>query len=434
MAEKFALTSRQKTKDRGTFFRFIEHLHPHKVPSGALRLSSTWALGGISLVLCCLLALSGLLLLLIYKPFPEMAYESVLHLENRILFGPLVRNVHYFSANLLVFIVFLHLLRVVFTQGYRGKRKVNWVVGLLLFVLILAACFTGYLLPWDQLAYWAVTVSIHILDYVPAGPWLKQYLLSGNELSAGTLQLFYTLHTFILPALLVIFLSIHFWKVRQCKGVVTPVEQGIEGRSSTASGMVNAMPQLFLRELTVGLIVVALVLALSVFFRAPLEQMANAGLSPNPAKSPWYFSGLQELLLHFPPFIGAFVMPVVAGLFLLCLPLIPAEDVGTGIWFISNKGKYSVPAAFLMGSLFTVGLILLSEYSSKTEVMADGLLPLVVVLVLFAFSVLGGKKVMQLNRIETLQVVFSLLVSSFLVLTAIGAWFRGENMTLSWFL
>jgi len=132
------------------------------------------------LVLVTVLMGSGALMLLSYQPFPESAYTSVRFFENQFVFGRMIRSLHYFAANLIVVMVFGHILRFFFTGGYQGKRKLNWMIGLCILSLILLSCFTGYLLPWDQTAFWAVTISINMFDYVPAGGFLKELLIGGE--------------------------------------------------------------------------------------------------------------------------------------------------------------------------------------------------------------------------------------------------------------
>ena len=139
------------------------------------------------------------------------------------LFGPLVRGVHYWSANLLVVVVLLHAARVFLTGGYHGPRQFNWVVGVSLLALVLANAFTGYLLPWDQLSYWAITISTGMLGYVPgSGATLQRVARGGDDIGVDTLVLFYTVHTSIVPALLVVLMAFHFWRVRKAGGVVVP--------------------------------------------------------------------------------------------------------------------------------------------------------------------------------------------------------------------
>ncbi len=157
----------------------------------------------MAVVLTVLLLLTGLLLKFVYVPTPDKAYDSVIYLVNQVPFGQLLRNVHRWGANGLMFVVFLHLLRVFYTGAFTPPRQLNWIIGLALFSAVILSGFTGYLLPWDQIAYWAITISTSMLDYIPGvGAWLKEWLLGGNEPGSQTLINFYAIHTAILPALL----------------------------------------------------------------------------------------------------------------------------------------------------------------------------------------------------------------------------------------
>ena len=163
------------------------------------------------------------LLLLAYEPSAERAYGSVLSLRDDTAIGGFVRNIHFWAANSLVLVTVLHLLRVFYTGAFRAPRRFNWVIGLLLFALVLASNFTGYLRPWDQLAFWAVTIGTGMLEYVPLiGPTLEAALRGGPEVGPKTLSIFFVLHIAILPILGAILAAFHFWLVRKAGGVILP--------------------------------------------------------------------------------------------------------------------------------------------------------------------------------------------------------------------
>jgi quinol-cytochrome oxidoreductase complex cytochrome b subunit len=170
--------------DRGRMRHVLDslilHLHPAKVPVSTLRWTYTWGLGGLSAVLMLVLGLTGVILLNNYTPAAPQAYLDILELRSNVWFGELVRNLHHWSANLLVVIAILHLVRVFLTGSYRPPRELNWLIGVAMLVLVLASNFTGYLLPWDQLAFWAITVGTSIISYVPLiGEWLTLLALGG---------------------------------------------------------------------------------------------------------------------------------------------------------------------------------------------------------------------------------------------------------------
>jgi hypothetical protein len=266
------------------FNNFVLHFRPVRVPAKTLSYTHTFGLGGMSLVLVLLLISTGVLMMFGYEPSPEGAYASVLGLERDVLFGRLVRSVHHWSANFLIAVVVLHLLRVYFTNAYHAPRQFNWVLGLGLLVCVLASNFTGYLLPWDQLSYWAVTISTGMIGYVPlAGEWLQRVVRGGPEIGRATLITFYTLHTTIVPVTIVLLMGFHFWRVRKARGVVVPRAPGEPMEESPEK--VLGLPYLLLRELVVGLILVAFVMVFAALVAAPLGEAANPGMSPNPGHS-----------------------------------------------------------------------------------------------------------------------------------------------------
>ena len=314
------------------------HFRPTTVPEATLPLTLSWGLGGMAAVLVVMQGVTGGLLNFVYEPIPALAYESVQTIRHDVAFGRLVRNLHHWGANLLVLTGFLHLLRVFFTGAFHPPRQLTWLVGLGLMVLVLLANFTGYLLPYDQLAYWAVTICTGMLDYVPwLGPHLKALLMADHEIGPAALKLFYTIHTTILPALLLFLMAYHFWRVRKVGGLVVPPRA--EGQPAGPPVRVASVPNLLVRELVVAAVLLAVLLLLAVFFNAPLHAPANPGLSPNPTKAPWYFAGLQELLLHFPPVLAVSVIPVLAGLLLVLMPFLGEQEGQGGImvWFPARQ-------------------------------------------------------------------------------------------------
>ena len=194
--------------------------------------------------------------MLAYTPAPGDAYASIERLEAEVPFGAFVRSVHHWSANLLVLVAGLHLLRVFFTGGFLDKRALNWVVGLVLLAAIAASSFTGYLLPWDQLAYWAVTIVTGMAGYVPvAGSALAALLRGGPEIGPRTLVTYYALHTQWLPVLLFAGAGFHFWRVRRAGGVVVPPDAVRDEQGKPEQ--VLFLPHLLWRETAAALVLVA---------------------------------------------------------------------------------------------------------------------------------------------------------------------------------
>jgi quinol-cytochrome oxidoreductase complex cytochrome b subunit len=214
---------------RSLFNSLVLHFRPRNVPEETLRWTLTWGLGGMAVVLVFLLFGTGVLLKFVYQPFPEKAYESILYLQSEVLFGRLIRNAHHWSANALILAAFLHLLRVFFTGAFHAPRQFNWVIGAASFLVIVFSNFTGYLLPWDQLAFWAVTICTGMLEYIPGiGLWMQRLIQGGPEVGPGTLSNFYAVHTAILPLFLLILMPFHFWRIRKA-GVEHPAPRRTSG-------------------------------------------------------------------------------------------------------------------------------------------------------------------------------------------------------------
>lgn len=192
------------------------HLQPTRTRPEAIKITYTWGLGGISFLFFLLLTFTGVLLMFYYVPQVPLAYQNMLDLQGSVSFGQLMRNMHRWAAHGMVIVVFLHMCRVFYTGSYRPPREFNWVVGVVLLVLTFLLSFTGYLLPWDQLSYWAVTVGTNMVGSTPFLGGLIQFLLLGDRtVGQNTLIRFYTLHVIALPLLLSLFLSVHFWRIRK---------------------------------------------------------------------------------------------------------------------------------------------------------------------------------------------------------------------------
>jgi quinol-cytochrome oxidoreductase complex cytochrome b subunit len=212
---------------------FFLHVHPVKVHENTLRFGYTLALGLISFYLFLILVGSGILLMFYYVPSTDLAYQSMKDIEFTVSFGMVLRNIHRWAAHAMVITVFLHMWRVFATGAYKVPREFNWVVGICLLVLTLLLSFTGYLLPWDQLAFWAITVGTSIVSYVPGiGEDLRYLILGGNVVGQSALLRFYVLHCVVLPLFMGVLMGIHFWRIRMDGGLSRPSrEVGDEGES-----------------------------------------------------------------------------------------------------------------------------------------------------------------------------------------------------------
>ena len=342
------------------FSNFFLHIYPIKIPKYVLRIRYSFRLGYIAAVLFGILLITGVYLMFVYTPSVSSAYGDMQRLKTGVGFGQLIRNVHRWSAHLMVLVVALHLCRVFYAGAYKAPREFNWVLGVMLFLLTLAFSFTGYLLPWDQLAYWAVTVGTNLVHYIPLlGGRIQDLLIGGNQIGQSTLLRFYALHVAVLPGFLGLAIAIHLWRVRKDGFAVGRSDVGTFSEAATvrpaAAVQADAAPELYggrvrllgvvdresvtaeerpvddtvftwphliVRHVVVLLGVAALVLALGVAFAAPLRGLANPDITPEPAKAPWYFAGLQELLSHFDPLIAGILVPAGAVLTLVLLPYV----------------------------------------------------------------------------------------------------------------
>jgi quinol-cytochrome oxidoreductase complex cytochrome b subunit len=306
-----------------------------------------------------------------------------------VAFGVILRNMHRWSAHAMVATVFLHMCRVFFTGSYKPPREFNWMIGVALFLLTLLSSFTGYLLPWDQLAFWAITVGTSIAGYAPlVGKTVKFILLGDATVGQEALLRFYVLHVVVLPLALSLLVAVHFWRIRKDGGLAKPEEVETEppvevvvvepepvlavaARSAHAGsdrrfslqGIVRgtfvkvdklnpdtvfSWPNLLIAELFVLLLTIAGVMAVSLFFNAPLEQPVNVMHPPNPAKAPWYFLGLQEQV-SYSAFWGGIGVPGIELLLLVLLPYFDRGKAGVGRWFARQR--------LLANSLFLICVI-----------------------------------------------------------------------------
>ena len=342
---------------------FLLHVQPVKVHRHSLRASYSLGLGLILLYLFLILTGTGVLLMFYYVPSTEKAYDIMKDLQYVVSAGLVIRNMHRWAGHLMVLFVLLHMCRVFYTGAYKRPREFNWVIGVGLFLLTLGLSFTGYLLPWDQLAFWAITVGTNIAGYAPViGTKLKYLMLGGNVVGQEALTRFYALHVIVLPTVALLMVAVHLWRVRKDGGLSRPDEPGdivqqIElkqlptnktyGLMELARGTtpqvgknpedeVFSWPHLVFRELLLFLLVTAVVLFLAIFWNAPLEELANPIHPPNPAKAPWYFLGLQELV-SYSAFWGGVVVPGLLVTALMLLPYMDRQRKGVGRWFARER-------------------------------------------------------------------------------------------------
>jgi cytochrome b-561 len=381
LGREFAPTTPRESSD-AIVRNFILHAFPARATKRALAWATSAWLGTATLGFFIVLCATGGVLLLLYVPSVERAYASMKDLESVVLFGSWIRGAHRAAAHLMVASVVLHLVRVFLTGAYKKEgapgafRPLNWAVGLGLLLMTLGLSFTGYLLPWDQLAYWAVTVGTRIAAAVPViGEEIRQLLLGGTTIGQPTLTRFYALHCFVLPAITIMLTSWHLWRIRKDGGLAatdrvvdeafskarsTPAPAGKSYTllGATAGGTVSSVsPAPLLADATVAAvpnlvrratIVMLATLVLSSFIglvaAAPLEQAADPERTPNPAKAPWYFLWLQELVSDLTFRIGTFVVNgtlvggiIIPGVLVGLLAFWPWIDKSpreaAGVWF-----------------------------------------------------------------------------------------------------
>jgi quinol-cytochrome oxidoreductase complex cytochrome b subunit len=429
-----------RSRMRAVANNLILHLHPTKVPKPALRFSYTWGLGGISTVLALLLIVTGVLLMFRYDASVERAYTSIQYLETQVLFGSLIRGIHHWSANLLVITVFLHMIRVFLTGGFKKGRVTNWQIGIVLLLIVVAFNFTGYLLPWDQLAFWAITVGTSLLSYVPlVGTAVSNFLLAGPEVGQGALRNFYAIHVAVLPAIMIVLMSYHFWKVRKDGGISQPEAPVGEGDKRTRIERLTTIPHLVQIELAATAVLLLVVVGWAIFVPAPLEELADPTHPPNPAKAAWYFLGLQELLLHMHP-LAAMILPGIVLAALVAVPYWDKEDGNIGVYFRSKVGVETAVAGAILSLILVPSLVIIDEwwldlmglFPNWPTLVANGLIPLLLTLGGLALIYIGLWRAFKATPSEASVGLFSFLMVSLIILTIIGIFFRGPNMALIW--
>ncbi len=356
----FRTPDRVTERDRaaGHWASFLMHLYPVKVRRVELTFKYSAFLGVASLVLFVSLLVSGIYLMFFYVPSPASAYGNIQSIQTEVAFGQYMRNAHRWSAHLMVLAVAAHMARVFYRGAYKSPKEFNWVIGVLLLVTTLLLSFTGYLLPWDQLAFWAVTVGTEMAAWVPViGDQVKEVLLGGTTVGSATLLRFYVLHVAVLPVAIVALVTAHLWRWRKDSMLssdeidypaaklqpgLPPAEPDngepvvIEGHrvlgvvpGKPAAGdrkvlsdddPVMVWPHLLVRHAVAALVVLLVTLLIGLAFDAPLREIANPTNTPNPEKAPWYFAALQELLSHFHPLVAGVLVPTAIVVGLMALP------------------------------------------------------------------------------------------------------------------
>jgi cytochrome b-561 len=365
---------------------FLLHWFPAKVTRASLSWSYSFWLGTITATLFLILIITGVFLMFLYVPSVERAYLSVKDLEFAVSYGWFIRGVHRICAHLMVAFVFLHMVAVFLRGGYKNgtatnqNRPLNWIIGVFLLLATLLLSFTGYLLPWDQLAYWAITVGTNIASAAPVvGDWIRFVLLGGTTIDQGALIRFYVLHCFFLPIFVILLFSYHMWRIRKDGGYACVDQLSLQEKKEPSEPVktktysllgitkgktvhvqtalvdyekhtVHSSPVLTRRVAAVLLATLAIACLLTFAFHAPLEEPANPSVTPNPAKAPWYFLWLQELVTDTTFTIGGFTVNgaliggiILPGILVAALIVWPYLDrssyEATGVWFARARRK-----------------------------------------------------------------------------------------------
>lgn len=387
---------------------FLLHVFPAYVTKKGVSLTTTFWLGSITWILFFILTVTGVILMFLYVPSVERAYQSMKDIEFVVSYGSILRSMHRLAAHGMVALAFIHLVRVWYTKSYKspksvgGNREINWLIGLVLFVLTLALSYTGYLLPWDQLAYWAVVIGANVAKSAPlVGDQMREVLIGGTEIGQNTLIRFYILHCVALPIVLVMLAAYHMWRIRRDGGLsvtdrlslvheqegaeVKPnptktytllgIKEGttLSVRSSALPDrlLTRSNPDLIARLLIAIILTHVVILGLALVIKGPLEAPANPLSPPNPAKAPWYFLWLQELIADTTVkigtyvinggFVGGILIPTLVLAILAAWPFVDrSPDAAIGVWFHRSRRLQNL--LFTIGVITVIALIILAAY------------------------------------------------------------------------
>ena len=337
---------------------FLLHIKPTYYHDSVTKFTHTFRLGLLSTYLFLVETITGLILMIWYAPTPERAYVDMIRLLSNVPFGQLMRDIHRLGAELMVAVVTLHMVRTYLTGSYKAPRQFTWFTGVILLVLTLFLSFSGYLLPWDQLAYWAVTIGTSMAEAVPppiVGETVNLLARGAPDIGANGLMRFYLLHVLFLPLALFLFFFVHYYKVVHF-GISLPSDEEEVGQDTAnkvpADRRVYFLPDVMLDEAALLIVFTALMVIVSVFaFAAPLESIANPQSTPLHTVAPWYFYWLQGLLKIADKAIAGVYLP---GLLLVLLIGIPYLDRNP-----SRRGR-DRRVAIISGVVAGVVMIILS--------------------------------------------------------------------------
>lgn len=483
------LRSGRPTSDRSRaavmFNNFFLHVQGVKTHVNTLRPAYTLGLGLASFFLLMITTVSGVLLMIYYNPSIENAYNSVKDITYVVFAGKLARNMHKWAGEGMILFVLFHMARVFYTGSYKSGREFNWLIGIVLLIITFGINLTGYILPWDQLSYWAfvivaniiaspkeLTDSLGITQYFDIGGFSKELFLGGLTPGKEALTRIYLFHIMLFPILLFTVLGAHFWRIRKDGGLTKPenfLTTAVDGEMLTlpekkggifstnktyglmelAKGRTPAVdkdientvlswPNLLLAEAAVFFLCLAAVVVYSFSVDAPLKELANPLIPENPAKAPWYFLGLQELL-SYSAFMGGVGVPGLALLGLALIPYLDREQEHVGIWFSSQQGKAVALRAMAVGAMVLIALLVFVINFGWFRTWWPNVPQLLITLInpgtiwvgfMIAWSFIVIRKTGS-TRMGAIA-LFTLFLVSYVILTYVGTELRGPNWDFYW--
>jgi quinol-cytochrome oxidoreductase complex cytochrome b subunit len=474
-----------RVRSQAVFSNLFLHLHATRTHVRSLRFSATMAMGIASLSLFLILTVTGVLLMVYYKPSVELAYNSVKDIHFVVPAGRLIRNVHRWAAHLMVVTVLLHMTRVFYTACYKEARQFNWVVGMLLLILTLGLSFTGYLLPWDQLAYWAITIganiagspaeltdTLGITSQFDPGGLIREVLLGASNVGQEALTRFYVLHVMVLPLVMALLMGIHFWRIRKDGGLGRPgLTQTPAGKGASSPDLpaatpsdspqksyglmcivkdrtpatnvdpvdtVPSWPYLLNAELLVFVVVLGLCLLMALGADAPLKEAANPSVPENPAKAPWYFLGLQEMV-SYSAFVGGMVVPTLVILGLCLVPYLDREKEKLGVYLHGRPAKRTALSSLIFGASMAILAVAvpvkfgwLRQWFPNINQMAIIVMNpgTLLTLAYMVWSIFVYKRTGSTRRAAI--ALYTCFIVGFIILTYVGAELRGPNWDFFW--
>jgi len=436
---------------------FFIHFQSPKLHAYSLRPTFTYGLGILNLSLFLILLLTGLLLMVYYRPSVSHAYNSILDINNVITGGRYLRNMHRWAGHGLVFFSIIHMSRTFYTASYTKGRSLTWNIGIGLLFITLFSSFSGYLLPWDQLGFWAVTIASNIVSstkeltdalsitaYFDPGLIIKKLLLGGNDVEQNALTRFYFLHIVFLPLLFIGLTGWHFWRIRKSGGLNLPdnVDELVmikDPNKNEKSKLIKNEYQLFSwpvalwAEISIFLVALALLSFFAYFIDAPLKEIANPAMPENPAKAPWYFLGVQELV-SYSSFGGGILVPLLITIALISFPYIDKDENNIGLWFSGAKGlRVTFFSGLFAFSIILIMILVLAGFGWIRDwfptvpiqlmiILNPGIL-IALVFSLYSWIISKQTKSIRLGMIA----LYTCILTGFALFTAVGIWLRGPD-------